>query len=102
VNDAERAVRAALSIQRALAELNRKNEGTGKPALAARKHTTVFSAPRSAMPRSSSSVLESSLAQVNLDPTDNVSLLAPLLAPISPPAERALGLDRRGREPRAA
>jgi class 3 adenylate cyclase len=35
-NDAERAVRAALSIQRALAELNRKNEGKGKPALAAR------------------------------------------------------------------
>jgi class 3 adenylate cyclase len=35
-NDAERAVRATLSIQRALAELNRKNEGTGKPALAAR------------------------------------------------------------------
>jgi class 3 adenylate cyclase/tetratricopeptide (TPR) repeat protein len=35
-NDAERAVRAALSIQRALAELNRKNEGAGKPALAAR------------------------------------------------------------------
>jgi class 3 adenylate cyclase len=35
-NDAERAVRAALSIQRSLAELNRKNEGTGKPALAAR------------------------------------------------------------------
>ena len=35
-NDAERAVRAALAIQRALAELNRKNEGTGKPALAAR------------------------------------------------------------------
>ena len=34
-NDAERAVRAALAIQRALAELNRKNEGTGKPALAA-------------------------------------------------------------------
>jgi Adenylate and Guanylate cyclase catalytic domain len=100
-NDAERAVRAALSIQRALAELNRKNEGTGKPALAARKHTTVFSAPRSAMPRSSSSVLESSLAQVNLDPTDNVSLLAPLLAPISPPAERALvwtaGVENRGR-----
>ena len=28
-NDAERAVRAALSIQRALAELNRKNEGAG-------------------------------------------------------------------------
>jgi class 3 adenylate cyclase/predicted ATPase len=35
-NDAERAVRAALAIQRALAELNRKNEGASKPALAAR------------------------------------------------------------------
>jgi class 3 adenylate cyclase len=35
-NDAERAVRAALSIQRGLAELNRKNEGSGKPALVAR------------------------------------------------------------------
>ena len=35
-NDAERAVRAALAIQRALAELNRKNADTGKPALAAR------------------------------------------------------------------
>jgi hypothetical protein len=35
-NDAERAVRATLSIQRSLAELNRKNEGTGRPALAAR------------------------------------------------------------------
>jgi hypothetical protein len=35
-NDAARAVRATLSIQRALAELNCKNEGTGKPALAAR------------------------------------------------------------------
>jgi class 3 adenylate cyclase len=42
-NDSERAVRAALSIQRALAELNRKNAemnrknaDTGKPALAAR------------------------------------------------------------------
>jgi len=34
-NDAERAVRAALAIQRALAELNRKNADTGKPALAA-------------------------------------------------------------------
>jgi class 3 adenylate cyclase len=33
-NDAERAVRAALAIQRALAELNRRN--TGKPELAAR------------------------------------------------------------------
>ena len=35
-NDAERAVRAALSIQRALGDLNRNNEGTGKPALVAR------------------------------------------------------------------
>jgi class 3 adenylate cyclase len=35
-NDAERAVRAGLAIQRALADLNRKNDGTGKPALAAR------------------------------------------------------------------
>ena len=35
-NDAERAVRAALSIQRALAEMNRKNAGSGKPALTAR------------------------------------------------------------------
>ena len=35
-NDAERAVRAALAIQRALAELNRKNADTGKPALNAR------------------------------------------------------------------
>ena len=35
-NDAERAVRAALAMQRSLAELNRKNEGTAKPALAAR------------------------------------------------------------------
>jgi class 3 adenylate cyclase len=35
-NDAERSVRSALSIQRALAELNRKNEGAGKPALSAR------------------------------------------------------------------
>jgi class 3 adenylate cyclase len=35
-NDAERAVRAALATQRALADLNRKNEGTGKAALAAR------------------------------------------------------------------
>jgi class 3 adenylate cyclase len=29
-NDAERAMRAALAIQRALAELNRKNVGSGK------------------------------------------------------------------------
>ena len=35
-NDAERAARAALSIQRALAEVNRKNAETGKPALNAR------------------------------------------------------------------
>jgi hypothetical protein len=35
-NDAERAVRAALAIQRALAELNRKSADTGTPALAAR------------------------------------------------------------------
>ena len=35
-NDAERAARAALSIQRALAEMNRRNAGTGKPALNAR------------------------------------------------------------------
>ena len=35
-NDAERAVRAALSIQRALAEFNAKNAGTGKPELSAR------------------------------------------------------------------
>jgi class 3 adenylate cyclase/tetratricopeptide (TPR) repeat protein len=35
-NDSERAVRAALSIQRALAELNRKNAGSDKPTLTAR------------------------------------------------------------------
>jgi class 3 adenylate cyclase len=35
-NDAERAVRAALAIQRSLTELNRRNDGTGKPSLAAR------------------------------------------------------------------
>ena len=35
-NDSERAVRAALAIQRALAELNRKNAGSGKPVLTAR------------------------------------------------------------------
>src|SRR6516165_5292031 len=35
-NDAERAARAALAIQRALVEINRKNAGTDKPALSAR------------------------------------------------------------------
>ena len=35
-NDAERAVRAALSIQRVLTELNRKNADTGKPELTTR------------------------------------------------------------------
>jgi class 3 adenylate cyclase/predicted ATPase len=35
-NDAERAARATLSIQRALADLNRKNAGTGKPELRSR------------------------------------------------------------------
>ena len=35
-NDTERAARAALAIQRALAELNRKNAGGGKPELTAR------------------------------------------------------------------
>jgi class 3 adenylate cyclase len=35
-NDAERAARAGLSIQRALAEVNRKNSAAGKPALNAR------------------------------------------------------------------
>ncbi|SHN78093.1 AAA family ATPase [Bradyrhizobium erythrophlei] len=35
-NDSERAVRAALAIQRALAELNRKNAGSGRPSLEAR------------------------------------------------------------------
>ena len=35
-NDAERAARAALAIQRALAELNRKDTGAGKSALAQR------------------------------------------------------------------
>ena len=35
-NDAERAARAALSIQRALADINRKNAGSGKPVLKAR------------------------------------------------------------------
>src|SRR6516164_3082383 len=35
-NDVERAARAALSIHRSLAEVNRKNEGSGKPELLAR------------------------------------------------------------------
>jgi class 3 adenylate cyclase len=35
-NDAERAARAALGIQHAFAELNRKNARAGKPELAAR------------------------------------------------------------------
>jgi class 3 adenylate cyclase/predicted ATPase len=35
-NDAERAARAALSIQRALAKVNRRNAGVGKPTLNAR------------------------------------------------------------------
>jgi predicted ATPase len=35
-NDAERAARAALSIQRSLSDINRKNAGSGKPALNAR------------------------------------------------------------------
>ena len=35
-NDPERAAWAALSIQRALADLNRKNAGAGKPELVAR------------------------------------------------------------------
>jgi class 3 adenylate cyclase len=35
-NDAERAARAALSIQRALGGVNRKNAGSGKPTLSAR------------------------------------------------------------------
>jgi class 3 adenylate cyclase len=35
-NDAERAARAALSIQRALAGMSRKNASSGKPALNAR------------------------------------------------------------------
>jgi class 3 adenylate cyclase len=35
-NDAERAARAALSVQRSLAEINRKNAGSSKPTLNAR------------------------------------------------------------------
>ena len=35
-NDAERAARAGLAIQRSLADLNRRNAGSGKPVLAAR------------------------------------------------------------------
>jgi hypothetical protein len=44
-NDAERAERAALSIQRALADLNRKNEGAGKPALASAAATNSKACP---------------------------------------------------------
>ena len=39
-NDAERAVRAALAIQRALSELNFRNTGAGKPELVARTPST--------------------------------------------------------------
>ena len=39
-NDAERAARAALAIQRGLAELNRMNAAAGKPALNARSAST--------------------------------------------------------------
>jgi class 3 adenylate cyclase len=47
-NDAERAARAALSIQRALADLNGKNAGAGKPELVARVGLeTVWGANRS-------------------------------------------------------
>jgi len=45
-NDAERAARAALSIQRSLAEINRKNAGSGKPALSARKPARSWLMPR--------------------------------------------------------
>jgi class 3 adenylate cyclase len=50
-NDAERAVRAALSIQRALAELNRKNEGTETPAMPARIAIDTGLAFRKVTPR---------------------------------------------------
>ena len=45
-NDAERAVRAALSIQRALAEVNRKNAGLGKPPLEAPMRRAPAQPPR--------------------------------------------------------
>jgi Adenylate and Guanylate cyclase catalytic domain len=48
-NDAERAVRAGLAIHRSLAELNRKNVGAGKPALAVR--IAIDSAPVVIEPR---------------------------------------------------
>jgi class 3 adenylate cyclase len=44
-NDAERTVRAALSIQRALAELNRKNQGTGKPGKAGKPDASAHRLP---------------------------------------------------------
>jgi class 3 adenylate cyclase len=49
-NDAERAVRAGLAIQRSLAEQNRKNEGTGKPASTSLV-TRVMSVGRIGRPR---------------------------------------------------
>ena len=51
-NDAERAAQAALAIQQALATLNRKNAGSGKPELAARiglEAGPVLPLPRAAM-----------------------------------------------------
>jgi hypothetical protein len=54
-NDGERAVRVALAIQRALAELNRKNDGTCKPVLAARNPgspTIITSCPSPCRARS--------------------------------------------------
>jgi class 3 adenylate cyclase len=44
-NDAERAARAALSIQRALADINRKNASSSKPALNARISVCQARAP---------------------------------------------------------
>ena len=96
-NDAEWAVRAALAIQRSLAELNHKNEATDKPALAARiaidtgpvvvdAASEIFGdVPRMGTPTVASAEqriadLENSLTQVKLDPVENVPLLAPLLS----------------------
>ena len=47
-NDAERAVRAALAIQRALAELNRENAGSGRPELVAASASTPGQSTRRA------------------------------------------------------